>query len=297
MHKIDFVLAIQQEDFEPPFTEEQLSFIFDKMKTNNSGILERSEFKNAINKEHNALFKMQDIVKKAKLSLEDLAFRFEINYKDDKRRMNFWEFKNKMKKINSYYTNEFIEGLYIELVGNLENSINCKYLLDSLNVYQKSTFTQTNNDSFIKNFIHNIQSKVDYHTLKAAFEKEDHKYSGLISKTLFCTIINRFTKEFKDEDLMRFIRITGISDNITYEVKYIKFIDMIYFNEKLDSFLLCVNELNKMYLNEAKNNLNDLISKSLISSSFRRSLLSCSLICNSLLGPELSLLINFSNSE
>ena len=260
MHKIDFVLAIQQEDFEPPFTEEQLSFIFDKMKTNNSGILERSEFKNAINKEHNALFKMQDIVKKAKLSLEDLAFRFEINYKDDKRRMNFWEFKNKMKKINSYYTNEFIEGLYIELVGNLENSINCKYLLDSLNVYQKSTFTQTNNDSFIKNFIHNIQSKVDYHTLKAAFEKEDHKYSGLISKTLFCTIINRFTKEFKDEDLMRFIRITGISDNITYEVKYIKFIDMIYFNEKLDSFLLCVNELNKMYLNEAKNNLNDLIS-------------------------------------
>jgi hypothetical protein len=159
---------------------------------------------------------MQDYVKKTKLSLEDLAYRFEISYQNDKKTMNFWEFKNKMKKVNNYYTNEFIESLYIELVGSLDKSINCKYLLDSLNVYQKGTFTQTNNDSFIKNFISNIQSKVDYHTLKAAFEKEDSNFSGRISKTLFCNIINRFTNEFKDEDLLRFIRITGIADNINY---------------------------------------------------------------------------------
>ena len=165
MNKIDFVLAFQQEEYDPPFNQSQLSFIFDKMKTNNTSTLERNEFKNAINKEYNALFKMQDLVKKAKLSLEDLAFRFEINYNDDKKRINFWEFKTKMKNMNSYYTNEFIEGLYIELVGNLENTLNCKYLLDSLNVYQKGTFSKTNDDTFITNFINNIQSKVDYHTL------------------------------------------------------------------------------------------------------------------------------------
>ena len=260
MNKVDFVLALIQEEYDPPFTEPQLSFIFDKMKSKNSSTLERSDFKNAINKEYNALFKMQDIVKKLRLSLEDLAFRFEINYADSKKCINFWEFKTKMKKINAYYTNEFIESLYIELVGNLEKPINCKFLLDSLNVFQKGTFTQTNNDSFIKNFIHNIQSKVDYHTLKAAFEKEDKNFSGIISKTLFCSIIHRYTKEFKDEDLMRFIRIAGLSDNITYEVKYNNFINMIYYNEKLDSFLLCVNELNKMYLNEANKNINYLIS-------------------------------------
>ena len=111
LNKIDFVLALQQEEYEPPFTQPQLSFIFDKMKTNNLITLERNEFKNAINKEYNALFKMQDLVKKAKLSLEDLAFRFEINYNDDKKRINFWEFKTKMKKMNAYYTNEFIESL------------------------------------------------------------------------------------------------------------------------------------------------------------------------------------------
>ena len=260
LKKIDFILAFQQEEYEPPFTEQQLSFIFDKMKTNNSGILERNEFKNAINKEYNALFKMQDIVKKSKLSLEDLAFRFEISYNDANKRMNFWEFKTKMKKMNSYYTNEFIESLYIELVGNLENTLNCKYLLDSLNVYQKGTFTKANNESFIKNFINNIQSKVDYHTLKAAFEKEDTYFSGKISKNKFCSIINRYTKEFKDEDLMRFVRITGLADNISYEVKYNNFINMIYYNEKLDSFLLCVNELNDIFLNESNKNINNLIS-------------------------------------
>ena len=260
MNKIDFVLALQQEEYEPPFTEDQLSFIFDKMKSNKSGPLERNEFKAAINKEYNALFKMQDDIKKSKLSLEDLAFRFEISYADSNKLMNFWEFKTKMKKINSYYTNEFIESLYIELVGNLENNINCKYLLDTLNVYQKGTFTKANNDSFIKNFINNIQSKVDYHTLKAAFEKEDKNFSGTISKTLFCTIINRYTKEFKDEDLMRFVRLTKLADNIKYEVKYNKFINMIYYNEKLDPLLLCVDELNKMYYNEANKNINKLIS-------------------------------------
>ena len=259
MNKIDFVLAFQQEEYDPPFTEPQLSFIFDRMKNNKSGPLERSEFKNAINKEYNALFKMQDLVKKSRLSLEDLAFRFEINYSDANKRITFWEFKTKMKKINAYYTNEFIESLYIELVGNLETPINCKYLLDSLNVYQKSTFTKTNNDSFIKNFIHNIQSKVDYHTLKAAFEKEDKNFSGKISKSLFCSIIHRYTKEFKDEDLMRFVRIAGLTDTLTYEVIYNNFINLIYYNEKLDAFLLCVNELNKIYLNEANKNLNNLI--------------------------------------
>ena len=260
MNKIDFILALQQEEYNPPFTESQLSFIFDKMKGNKGGALERSEFKNAIKKEYDALFKMQDIVKNLRLSLEDLAFRFQISLADTKKQFTFWEFKTKMKKINSNFTNEFIESLYIELVGNLEDPINCKYLLDSLNVYHKGAFTKTNNDSFIKNFINNIQSKVDYHTLKADFEKEDSNFSGKISKNLFCSIIFRYTKEFKDEDLMRFVRITGLADNISYEVKYYKFINLIYFNEKLDSFLLCVNELNEIFIKEANKNLNNLIS-------------------------------------
>jgi Ca2+-binding EF-hand superfamily protein len=107
-------------------------------------------------------------------------------------------------------------------------------------------FSKANNETFKKNFISNIQKVVDYHTIKAAFEKEDKNFSGKISKAAFCKVINTFTKEFKDEDIMKFVRIGGLTDTQTYEVKYCEFLNMIYYNEKLDNFLMCVNEVKKL---------------------------------------------------
>ena len=242
----DFVLAILQEPYEPQFSEKQLEFIFDKMDTNKDGRLDRKEFKYAITKENNALLKMQDKVKRLKLTEEDLAYRLEIGKNPEDQNLTFYQFKAKMKKMDGYHTNEFIEGLYIELVGSLDKTINCRYLLDSLNVYKKGQFSKSNNDTFKTNFISNIQKVVDYHTIKAAFEKMDKNFSGKISKPDFCKVINLFTKEFKDEDIMKFVRIAGLTDTQTYEVKYCDFINMIYYNEKLDNFLLCVNEVKKL---------------------------------------------------
>ena len=242
----DFILAILQEPYNPQFSEKQLEFIFNKMDTNKDGRLDRKEFKYAVTKENNALLKMQDIVKKLRLTEEDLAYRLELEKNVEDKYLNFYQFKAKMKKMDGYYTNEFIEGLYIELVGSLDKPINCKYLLDSLNVYKKGQFSKSNNDTFKTNFIANIQKVVDYHTIKAAFEKMDKNFSGKISKPDFCKVINLFTKEFKDEDIMKFVRIAGLTDMQTYEVKYCDFINMIYYNEKLDNFLLCVNEIKKL---------------------------------------------------
>ena len=242
----DFVLAILQEPFEPQFTEEQLEFIFYKMDTNKDGRLDRNEFRYAITKENNALLKMQDIVKKLRLTIDDLSYRLEIGKDPENQNWTFYQFKNRLKKMDSYYTNEFIEGLYIELVGSLDKMINCKYLLDNLNVYKNGTFIQSNNDTFKTNFISNIQKNVDFHTLKAAFEKEEKNFSGKITKAHFCKVINLFTKEFKDEDIMKFVRICKLTDTITYEVNYSDFLNMIYYNEKLDKFLLCVNEIKKL---------------------------------------------------
>ena len=242
----DFILAILQEPYNPQFSEKQLEFIFNKMDTNKDGRLDRKEFKYAVTKENNALLKMQDIVKRLRLTEEDLAYRLELEKNVEDKYLNFYQFKAKMKKMDGYYTNEFIEGLYIELVGSLDKPINCKYLLDSLNVYKKGQFSKSNNDTFKTNFIANIQKVVDYHTIKAAFEKMDKNFSGKISIPDFCKVINLFTKEFKDEDIMKFVRIAGLTDTQTYEVKYCDFINMIYYNEKLDNFLLCVNEIKKL---------------------------------------------------
>ena len=51
-----------------------------------------------------------------------------------------------------------------------------------------------------------------YHTIKAAFEKEDKNFSEKISKPAFYKVINMFTKDIKDEDIMKFERISGIVD-------------------------------------------------------------------------------------
>ena len=218
----DFVLAILQEPYEPQFSEEQLEFIFNKMDLNKDGRLDRNEFRYAITKENNALQKMHDIIKNLRLTIDDLSYRLEIGKNPENQNWNFYQFKTKFKKVDSYYTNEFIEGLYIELVGSLDKMINCKYLLDNLNVYKNSTFVKSNNETFKTNYISNIRKSVDFHSLKAAFESEDKNFSGKIPKANFCKVINLFTKEFKDEDTMKFVRICGLTDTRTYEVNYSK---------------------------------------------------------------------------
>ena len=260
LNKIDFVLSLQQEEYDPPFTEQQLNFIFDKMKNNKQSELDRNTFKKAIIREYNALNKIQDDIKRLQLTLDDIMFRMEFTNNDFSKNMNFWEFKNKIKIIDSYYSNDFLESLYLELVGDVEKNINIKYLLDSLNVFQKSEFRKINNDSFVANFINNIQNKVDYHTLKSALEKEDQQFSGKLTKDLFCSVIQKYTQDFFESDIIRFIRLTKLAETPTREVEYLKFINMVYYNQNLDAFLLAVNEINEIFIKEANKNLQQLIS-------------------------------------
>ena len=258
-NKLDFILALQQEEYEPPFTENQLSFIFEQMKNNKLGDLDRHEFRKAIITEYNALYHLQDDIKKMKLTLDDIISMLALSKDEFSKNINYWQFKENIKRIESHYSNEFIESLYLELVGDLEKDINIKYFLDLLNVYQKKEFFKINNESFVKNFFINIRNNIDYHTLKASFEKEDQNFSGKISKSSFCNIISNFIKDFTNGDLIKLIRLTKIAENLTSEVEYIKFINMVYYNQNLDAFLLAVNELNEVFIKEANKNLKQLI--------------------------------------
>ena len=158
---------------------------------NKDGVVDRNEFKSAISKEQDPLIKMQDIIKQKCFDIEDLAYRLEVT-QDKEEFLSFYEFKNKMKRLDYSYTNEFIEGLFIDLCGDLNSKLSSKRMLDNFNVYKKEHFRNTNNVTFKNNFIRNIQQQVDFHTIKAAFEKEDLKFSGKVTKEVFCKIINTF---------------------------------------------------------------------------------------------------------
>ena len=252
----DFILALQQEPFN--YNETQANYIFDKMDLNHDNIVDRDEFKKCVSQEINVLIQLQDIIKRLKLDTDAVAFRLNIN-KDINQKLSFYPFKNKMRNFDFTFSNEFIEGLFIELTGSLNGQLDTKVLLESLNVYEKGQFVRTNKDTFKNNFVKNIQNNVDYFTLKSAFEKADTKFTGRISTNDFCNIIGQFTNEFKNEDIMRLMRFLNISDPQTYEVNYSDFLYKIYYNDKLDNFLVCVEHLKKLLQNNKIKTIQQLI--------------------------------------
>ena len=89
-----------------------------------------------------------------------------------------------------------------------------------------------------------IKNSSNYYTLKQNFETIDSFNNGLLEKVDFCNVINKTTKndEYRDEDIMKFIRITNLSkDN---KIKYPEFLDLIFFDNKADGFNEIVTILN-----------------------------------------------------
>jgi Ca2+-binding EF-hand superfamily protein len=201
---------------------------------------------------------MQDIIKKMKLDKNDFAFRLDIKPEKNEK-LTFYPFKNKFRKFDFTFTNEFIEALYIELAGSLNDELYTNDLLDKLDVYKKGQFVRTNQDTFKSNFIENIQNVVDFHTLKNAFEKIDKKFTGKVPKNSFCQVIQQFTTEFKDEDILRLIRFLKLSDQFTYEVNYSQFLNIIYYNAKLDPFLTCIDHLKQIIQEKQFKTINELM--------------------------------------
>ena len=228
------------------------------MDLNKDDIVDREEFKKTVTQEYNVLIKLQDMIKKMKLDIDAVAYRLNIN-KNINQKLSFYPYKNKMRNFDYSLSNEFIEGLFIELAGSLNDQLETKVLLDNLNVYEKGEFTRNNQDTFKYNFVKTIQNNVDFHTIKNIFEKYDTKFTGRVSKNDFCKIVNQFANEFKEEDIMKLVRYLQIGDPQTYEVNYSDFLNKIYFNEKLDLFLYCVDHLKKLLQSDKIKNIQQLI--------------------------------------
>jgi len=112
---------------------------------------------------------------------------------------------------------------------------------------------------FTKNFISVIKQSTSYNELKDDLEKLDTFNLGLIEKIQFCKIIRKYSTEYNDEDIMKFIRISSLSHD--GKVKYPEFLDLIFyenyskeakFNDILEilkqEFLSCNKDMNVLFL-------------------------------------------------
>lgn len=77
------------------FSAEEIDYLFKRIDSKKDGVVDRDEFLKFVNKVHNALYKIKDIIKKEKLEIEDLMYKMIIDRKKEKemKRFDFLNFK------------------------------------------------------------------------------------------------------------------------------------------------------------------------------------------------------------
>ncbi len=81
------------------FSAEEIDFIFKRMDAKKDNVIDREEFLKFVNRVHDALYKVKDIIKKENLEIEDLMYKMNIDRKKEKEMKRFDFLNFKMSKI------------------------------------------------------------------------------------------------------------------------------------------------------------------------------------------------------
>ena len=121
-------------------------------------------------------------------------------------------------------------------------------------LFHQEKFRELNNGSFKENFISNLKLVTDYETLRKNFEDIDSYSNGRLTKADFCSVIQKFSNEFKDEDIMRFTRISKLIDKNNL-VMYPEFLLLCFYDSSNDTFNNCIEAIKKFVNGECKGDL------------------------------------------
>ena len=237
-----------------PYSAAEVDHIFDLIDLKHDNIIDRSEFNTVINKVLHPLYQVQNVIRRNRLDIDDIASRLEID-KNRNQILNFTQFEEKMKKLDYTFNYYFIKQLFNEINGNtISKNINTADIINAFDVFHQEKFRELNNGSFKDNFIANIKSVTDYSTLRQNFEDIDSLSNGRLTKADFCSVIQKFSNEFKDEDIMRFTRIAKLIDNNNL-VMYPEFLLLCFYDSSDDTFNNCIEAIKKYVNEECKNDL------------------------------------------
>ena len=240
-----------------PYSAQEIDHIFDMIDLKKDNYIDRAEFNTAISKVLHPLYQVQNTIRRNRLDIDDVAFRIEVD-KNINKKLNFTQFEEKMKKLDYTFSYYFMKELFNEI--NYQNGkpnsefIYTNDIINSFDVFHQEKFRELNNGSFKDNFISNIKSVTDYSTLRKNFEDIDSLSNGRLTKAEFCSVIQKFSSEFKDEDIMRFTRISNLIDKNNL-VKYPDFLLLCFYDSSNDTFNNCIECIKNYILNECKNDL------------------------------------------
>jgi Ca2+-binding EF-hand superfamily protein len=92
-NRLDFHRVLNLEGYD--FTAEEIDFIFRLIDTKKDNLIDREEFLKFVQRVHNALYKIKDLIKHENLEIEDILYKMNINKFNEKltKRFDFLNFK------------------------------------------------------------------------------------------------------------------------------------------------------------------------------------------------------------
>lgn len=160
-----------------------------------------------------------------------------------------------MKRLNYTYPDTYMKSIFNDIQN--KNKVNSKKFLDEINYIKPAE----NYKSFTQNYMNLVKSRITHDKFKAIFEILDHDGLGTLSKLDYVKAVETILPELKDEDHMRFLRITNMFNNCG-EVKYPELLNLIFFynNDKLnDKYMKLCHVLSNLLSNECKNDVESLM--------------------------------------
>ena len=230
--------------------------------TKKDNLIDRDEFLSKYNFTTKPLTVFKDIIYNNKLDIEDLAHRMNMNINEIKQ-LNYEEFRDKIKKIDSTLKESFIMNIFEELKNNSINNnlLDQKKFLKEIN-YKKDDCNENNkNKYFTEIYREAILKKIKYEELKKLFEKSDESNLGLLTKTDYTSVISKVIPGFNDDEHLIYIRITDSLDKDTNKIIYSKILNSIFFyipEKQNDEFIVLCQILSKILVNECDNDLEKL---------------------------------------
>ena len=256
--RLNWIKYLQKENL--GFSAEELDNLFKWIDTKNDNVIDREEFINKYNHTLKPLTQVQCIINDNKLDIEDLAHHMNIPI-SELMEYDFETFKEKIKKLNYTYPDVFIKSIFedIKKLNKDKNkkTANSKIFLDEINYVKPPE----NYKSFVQNYMNVVRSKINHDDYKSLLEKFDKYGLGTLPKLVFVKAVATLLPEFKDDDHMKFLRITNMFDKCG-EVTYPEMLNLIFFynKEKLsDNFTKLCQVLSNLLIHECKNDVESLM--------------------------------------
>ena len=250
------------------FTPDEINLIFHYLDSKNDGYIDRLEFISAFKEIPYPVTIIKNFIKNNNLSVGDIAYKVGIdlfninNYEEISNNLiDRMDFRVKLKALNDEFEPDFIDSLF-NIIGpkGLTKVITVDEFLNFVNIFPEKEqdeykYLYEIKDKSIDLCQNIIPQYVTINDFKNACRELDQNVSGKIPIYDFFDIIHRYIGgKIPDKDIIYALRAYGYIDK-NDNVKYNKFIMMIFIDHIEDKFDLCLNEFKKFLRDECDNDL------------------------------------------